>query len=98
MKEVTQSVTVPSSVELAPQLEELAGLGLQIVRSSRELQTAFQSDLSRSSASVCALLPVALSNAQSCLSLLQLILNQTPTPLPYVLHSQVNRFLIEFSS
>lgn len=98
MKEVTQSVTVPTSVELAPKLEELAGLGLQIVRSSRELQIAFQSDLSGSSASVCALLPVVLSNAQSCLSLLQFVLNQTPTSLPYVIHHQADRFLIEFSS
>ena len=79
---MSQLVTIPNSFELASKLEELSGLASQIVRFSDELRAVSPSDLLEDSASVCALLPVALLNAQSCLSILQLI-NQTSVSHPY---------------
>ena len=83
---MSQPVATPDSFESASKLEELAGLVSQIVRFSNELQAVSQCDFLADSASVCALLPVALSNAQSCLSLLQFIvqfIGQTPISSPY---------------
>ena len=96
---MTQPVTAPGPLELVSMLEELSGLALQISRRSDELQMSSQSDPSWDSASVCALLPVALSNAQNCLSVLQFLVDQTPVSSPYVfpLH-QNRRFLIDFFS
>ncbi|KAF9652526.1 hypothetical protein BDM02DRAFT_3109068 [Thelephora ganbajun] len=84
---MAQPVTVLSSFELTSKLEELSGLTSQIVRFSNELQAASRSDFSMDSASVCALLPVALSNAWNCLSILQFISQapfSPPYPLPFV--------------
>jgi len=79
---MSQPVTTPGSSELVSKLEELSRLASQIVRFSDELQAVSKSDFLVGGASVCALLPFALSNAQSCLSLLQLI-SQTPVSPPY---------------
>jgi hypothetical protein len=98
MEDMTQPVTTPDSVELASKLEELSGLASQIVRCSDELQTVSQSDSPGNSASVCGLLPVALSTAQNCLSVLQYIVGQTSISLPYVLCCQNRHFLAEFFS
>jgi hypothetical protein len=82
VEEMPELVTGPGSFELASKFEELSGLASQIVRFSEELQAVSQGEFLANSASVCALLPVALSNAQSCLSLLQFI-GQTPISPPY---------------
>ena len=81
-EDMSQPVTTPSSFELASKLEELSGLASQIVRLSNELRAVSPRDFPADSASVCALLPAALSNAQSCLSILQFI-NQAPISPPY---------------
>ncbi|KAF9788402.1 hypothetical protein BJ322DRAFT_630825 [Thelephora terrestris] len=78
---MTQPVTTLSSSELASELEELSSLGSRIARTSYELRTMLQSDPSDHSASTCALLRVALSNAQGCLSLLQSMV-QAPVHSP----------------
>lgn len=95
---MTQPVTALGSVELASKLEELSGLASQVVRYSDELQTVSQSDFSGISASACALLPVAFSSAQNCLSVLQFILGQTPISLPCVHRYQDYHSLIDFLS
>lgn len=93
---MAQPVTALGSFELASKLEELSGLASQIVRYSDELQTVSQGDFSGNSASVCALLPVALSSARICLTTLQAVINQTPISPPYVLPSFNYQLLIYF--
>lgn len=83
-KDMTQLVTPLNSLELAPKLEELSKLASQIACRSDELRSMLQRDPFGKSASACALLHVALSNAQGCLSLLQSV-NKAPIhppPLP----------------
>ena len=96
-EDMTQLVTAPGSVELASKLEELSGLASQIVRCSDKLQTVSQSDFSGNSASVCTLLPVVLSSAQNCLSVLQFIIGQTSISPLYVLCYRTFHLLTDFS-
>lgn len=92
---MTQPVTVLSSFALAPQLEELSALASRITHHSDELRATLQSGSLANTANACALLHVALSNAQGCLSLLQSI-NQAPINPSYVDHPQTAAFT-EFS-
>lgn len=98
-EDMTQLVTTPNPVELASTLEELSGLASQIVRYSHELQTVSQCDSFGNGTNVChALLPVALSSAQNCLSILQFVVSQISTSPPYVLYYQHYHFLADFFS
>lgn len=93
---MTQPVTTPGSVELASKLEELSGLASRIVRCSDKLRAVSQGDFPGDSAAVFALLPVALSSAQNCLSVLEFIIGQTSISPLYVLCHQ-NYHLLIFS-
>ena len=97
MEGMTQPVTTPGSVELAYKLEELSGLASQIVRCSDELRAVSQGDFPGDSAAVFALLPVALSSAHNCLSVLEFITGQTSISPLYVLCHQNYHFLTDFS-
>ena len=80
---MTQPVTTHDCFELASELEELSGLALRIVRNSDELRASLKSHPPTHSASARALLRVALSNVQGCLSLLQ-SMTRAPIHSPYV--------------